>query len=136
MDLAFDKYQQELKKLLGESYRNIELPKAYCGSWAYLIVPTVRTVLTAGELLRLKVIVLDDRKARNVTVHWRPMGKGKFNKVVCNHINRGVYKVTLPKQATARGLEYYVKAVTDNGDVLKFPAAATSINQTVVIMPN
>jgi len=136
MDLAFDKYQQEVKKILGESYREIELPKAYCGSSAYLIVPTVRTVLTAGELLNLKVIVLDDSKAHDVAVYWRPMGKGKFNKVVCNHINRGVYKVTLPKQAAAQGLEYYIKAVTDKGDVLKFPASAPSINQTVVIMPN
>jgi hypothetical protein len=45
-----------------------------------------------------------------------------------------VYRVTLPAEATKADLEYYVQVAAGDGRELRFPAAAPSLCQTVVVV--
>jgi hypothetical protein len=48
---------------------------------------------------------------------------------------RAVCTVTLPPSAAQADLEYYVEAVTAEDQLLRFPASAPALSQTVVVMP-
>jgi hypothetical protein len=105
-------------------------PQEYQGS-PRLIVPTVRTLLAPGEVLRLKVIVLDNQPAQSAAVLWRPLGVGTFRAAPLRHVARAVYQVELP--SPGEDFEYRIEATTASGSHLKWPAAAPEINQTVLI---
>jgi len=132
----------ELAKILGEPLPEDAVPsKAYQGE-PRLFVPTVRTCLVEGEPLKLTAIVLG-AKPGHMAVFWRPLGTGDFQKLVMEHVARGVFRVTLPAEATAADLEYYVQATIAEGGIIPatgvpplvmFPATAPRLNQTVVAM--
>ena len=71
------------------------VPKAYTGQ-PRIIVPTVRTSIAPGEMLRLKVIVLSNERPSKAALHWRKRGDGKYKPVPRKHVARGVYTVGLP----------------------------------------
>jgi hypothetical protein len=99
-----------------------------------IIVPTVRGNLTAGENLELKVIILSKNIAGEVFLYWRPMGEGQYNKLLLEHIARGVYTVVVPAaDINGRDIEYYIKAQLGFGKTLYFPAVAPDRTQTVVV---
>jgi len=50
-------------------------PKDYQGA-PRLIVPTLRSVVTRGETLALKIIALDKQPVKSVVVRLRPLSKG------------------------------------------------------------
>jgi len=109
------------------------LPKTYQGP-PRIIVPTVRTSLLAGEPLALKAIVISEKPAKSVALHWRPLGGKSFQKVPLKHIARGVYSIALDAGAIgARDLEYYITAQT--GAELHYPATAPEMNNTVIVVP-
>lgn len=97
-----------------------------------LVVPVVRTGLSAGERLALSATLLN-AEAREFSLRWRRLGAGEFHTVPLQHAARGVYTVTLPADGTQDDLEYYIEAQTDRG-VLRFPATAPRLNQTVVVV--
>jgi hypothetical protein len=130
----YERTGKELARLLGGSLpADAERSKAYAGA-ARLIVPTARSLASEGEELKLKVMVLDNEPPTSAAVHWRPMGAGTFAAIPLHHVARAVYEVSLPKAAEL-GLEYYVEASTADGEMLRWPASAPDINQTVVTMP-
>ena len=106
-------------------------PKEYQGS-PRLIVPTVRTLLTRGEVLRLKVIVLDSQPPQSAAVLWRPMGTGQFRTMPLKHITSAVYQVELP--SPDEDFEYRIEATTADRTNLTWPATAPEINQTVLLL--
>ena len=99
-----------------------------------LIVPTVRTSISQGERLTLKVIVLDNDQPQAAKLLWRPLGHGTWKTIPLTHVGRGVHTVTLPP-APGLGLEYYVQVKTAAGREMLWPATAPAINQTVVVIP-
>jgi hypothetical protein len=105
-------------------------PKEYQGA-PRLIVPTVRTLLAPGEVLRLNVIVLDNRPARSASLLWRPLGVGQFRAVPLEHVARSVYRVALPPPG--EDFEYRIEATAAEGTHLTWPATAPQINQTVLL---
>ena len=124
-----------LAEILGEPLPADALPeKGYQGR-ARLIVPTVRTSLAAGEPLKLKVIVLARERVGQASLFWRPMGRGKFNKIPLTHIARGVYSAVINAESIKNAdIEYYIKAVSPDKAELIFPPDAPKINQTVVVI--
>lgn len=100
-----------------------------------IVVPTLRGMLTAGETLVLKVIVLDEGETKHADLYWRIMGQGQFQRVPLSHVARGVYQVQLPQAADAETFEYYVEVQPGKGRRVYFPATAPAMNQTVVVMP-
>ena len=112
--------------------QSTQLSSAYAWS-ARLIVPTVRTELAAGESLKLKVIVLDNKPAKTVVLYWRPMGKGQFQAVQVEHVGRAVYRAVLPP--AKQDFEYYIQAQTAEGKNLVWLATAPQISQTVIVSP-
>lgn len=124
---------EELAKLLGEDLPADAQPtRSYHGP-TRVIVPTVRTSLTAGEELKLKAIVLSERPVRAVSVCWRPLGEGQFAKRALQHVARGVYSESLPSGARAGDFEYYVEASPEGEAPVRFPSSAPRLNQTVVV---
>ena len=105
-------------------------PKAYQGS-PRLIVPTVRTLLAPGEVLSLKVIVLDNRPARSIALLWRSLGVGQFRTMLFQHVARAVYQVALP--SPGEDFEYRIEVTAADGTNLTWPATAPEINQTVLL---
>ena len=133
----------ELAKILGEPLPADCMPSKLYQGEPRLFVPTVRTCLVDGEPLRLTAIVLG-AKPSQVAVSWRPLGTGEFTRVVMDHAARGVYRVTLPGEATAADFEYYIQATIAEGGIIPatgppplvmFPATAPRLNQTVVVVP-
>ena len=124
-----------LKKILGEEIPNSRsFSKIYKGQ-PRLIVPAVRTNVEKGEIVTLQMIVLDNEPAKEAILHWREMGKGKYQTLEATHLRRGVYKVQFPVEATNYShIEYYITVKTSGGKKLVFPASAPRLNQTVTVM--
>ena len=124
-----------LKSILGEDIPDSSsFSKTYKGK-VRLIVPAVRTNIEKQDSLTLQIIVLDKEPAKEATLYWREMGKGKFQAVEATHLRRGVYKVQFPAEITKYAhFEYYITAKTGGGKKLVFPATAPRLNQTVTVM--
>ncbi len=131
-----EKPAAELEKALGEPLPASAMPSKRYEGPPRVIVPAVRTSLTAGEALRVKAIVLSRSPPREVALHWRPLGRGELTRVPLAHASRGVYSAELRADAAAgEDLEYHVKAVMQDGMSLYFPATAPGVSQTVVVVP-
>lgn len=126
---------EELAQILGEPLPADALPsKQYTGT-PRVVVPTVRTSIMNGEILSLKVLILDREPPRSTLLFWREMGCGSFSAVALSHVARGVYSVSLPRDAArGMGIEYYVRVERNAGELLYFPVTAPALNQTVVIV--
>jgi hypothetical protein len=134
-DQYIDAYDQELSSLLGGPLPpETQLSPDYIGP-DRLIVPTVRTMVSPGEKLALKVIILssDSKKSNNGGVlYFRALGVGAFRHVPLIHVGRSVYSVEIPEAPPrATAIEYYIDA---GGQ--RFPATAPALNQTVTICPS
>jgi hypothetical protein len=124
---------QELATLLGEELPPDAMPsKQYAGP-SRLFVPEVRTNITAGEPLRLTVIILGGTPS-TAELHWRPLGGNQFAQTPLVHVARGVYAVELPAEAVKADFEYFVQADV-GGKSLVFPPTAPAMNQTVLVEP-
>jgi hypothetical protein len=96
-----------------------------------IIVPTVRSQISPGEQLHLDVILLGSPSPG--VLFWRPLGQGPFTSIPLTHKARSVYEVTLPAMPpTTTIFEYYIEAGSQNS-LLRYPATAPNMNQTVVI---
>ena len=113
--------------------QDVQLSKVYAGP-SRIIVPTVRTEVAAGESLKLRLIVLDNKPAKSVTLYWRPIGSGPFQRVEVKHLGRAVYQAALPP--ATEDFEYYIEAQTAEGNTLVWPVSAPKICQTVVVSPD
>jgi len=111
------------------------LSKTYEGQ-ARMFVPEVRGTLLENEPLTLRMIVLDREPAREVAVHWRPIGKDEYSVVAGKYVARGVWTAALPAEASAGPpFEYYITGLTASGAALNFPVGAPQVTQTVVATP-
>jgi hypothetical protein len=97
-----------------------------------LIVPTVRSVVPAGETLQLKIIALARQPVKSVTVKLRPLGNGEWRALEASHVARATWQALLP--GTAEDFEYFIEARTADDKTLRWPATAPDLNQTVVAM--
>jgi hypothetical protein len=133
--VVVEKTGQELSAALGSTLPlNVQPPKEYQGE-PRIIVPTLESILEAGEELSVKVIFLDHQPPRGLTLYYRLMGRGEFRPLALTHVARGVYRATLPAhESDVVALEYYLRADTRAGQIVLFPATAPTINQTVVIV--
>lgn len=106
------------------------LPKDYDGP-ARIIVPTLRGVVTSGERLKIKFIVLDNPLPQSVTLAWRPLGQGEFRNVKAQHVARATYAVELPP--TGESFEYRLETTSAAGKPLVWPVTSPQLNHTVVV---
>ncbi|MEA1996070.1 MAG: hypothetical protein U9N45_00445 [Gemmatimonadota bacterium] len=135
LPMLLDETGEKLSEMIGTGkFPGDAMPQTGCDGPPRLFVPYARTCLVKGEKLELKVIILGAAQSP-AKLYWRPLGRGRFAAVPLTHLARGVYTVTLPQKATAEDLEYYVQVKTADGAVLRFPATAPKLNQTVVVVP-
>lgn len=130
-----DAHDAELAKALGRPLpTEIQPSRRYLGQ-PRLIVPTKRSRVSANESLTIPALLLDSQPPEAVTIHWRPMGEQSFQEVRTHHVAHGLYQAELAPTGD-RTIEYYVSATLSNGHVLKWPATAPRLNQTVVVAPS
>lgn len=110
-----------------------QVPRSYQGL-PRIIVATPRSSLAPGETLRLKVIVLAAAAPTQATLCWRELGRGQFQRLPLDHVARGVYTVSFPPGGAKSDVEYYIDAACA-GNVVRFPATAPALNQTLVLLP-
>lgn len=132
MPMLLEPSEKALTKILGQPLPPEAMPSKDDPLRPRIFVPVVRTGLVAGEVLRLRAIVLGVRPG-GAAVYWRALGPGEFAKLPLEHVARGVYTITLPPEAAKADFEYYVE-VTGGGETLRFPATAPRLNQTVVVV--
>jgi hypothetical protein len=126
-----DTHDAALSKAIGASLPAEAAPaQSYTGP-AKLIVPTVRSEVTRGEVLKLKIIALDQRPAKSVVLKLRPLGGEGWQEIPARHLARAVFEANLP--AARDDFEYFITAETGAGARLVWPATAPEINQTVVV---
>jgi len=125
---------KRLAAALGRSLPTDARPRREYSGKPRIIAPTLRASELAGEPLNIKVIYLDWQPPKELALWWRPLGQGRFRKVPASHVARGVHGVTLPPQENG-SIEYYLKAIANNGKTVLFPATAPRLNRTVVIVP-
>ncbi len=128
-----EKPGQELAEILGEELPEAAVPPRELPGEARIIVPTVRTSLTAGEPLQLKIILMNVR-LKEANLFWKIFGRKNFVKFGLNHVNRSVYSAFVPADSLGDDFEYYIEIITENEKKLYFPATAPDLNQTVVIL--
>jgi hypothetical protein len=147
---------KELAGILGESLPHDAQPQRSYRGPARVIVPTVRSILDAGETLELKVIILAEAPPAEAAFFWRGLSaaasgeeggeaesgavgtaeEAPFRKIPLRHVSRGVYEAVLPAADGAIAcLEYYIEAIAGDGEAVRFPAAAPLLNQTLVVVP-
>ena len=138
MPILLDEPGERLAAWLGEALPAEAHPDRRYRGRPRLFVPTVRSALDAGEPLRLKAVLLAeaDNHPVQVSVQWRPMGQGKFERQHLSHLGRGVYSEELVL-GQHKAVEYYLEArMLPAGQVLRWPATAPRLNQTVVVWPD
>ena len=64
---------------------------------------------------------------------YRTMGKGDYSEISLNHKARGAYMVQLP-ESNGEGLEYFIEVKLASGNLIKWPATAPEINQTIIFL--
>jgi len=120
-------HDMTLAAALGEALPPDCMPsKTYTGP-PRLILPTVPSVVTRGEVTTLKIIALDRQPVESATVHLRPLGKGASQEIPATHLARAVFEAKLPP--AQEDFEYYITA----GQNLIWPATAPALNQTVIV---
>jgi hypothetical protein len=125
---------QDLARELGEPLPPEAQPnQAYHGP-VRVLVPAVRTSVTAGDPALLKVIVLAQESPRDAVLCWRPLGRGPFRSVALDPVGRGVYATLLPcVEAQVPDFEYYLKVTPARSKTVVWPATAPRLNQTVIV---
>lgn len=104
--------------------------KSYSGK-SKLCVQTVRSILSRGESLKLRILALDKKPVKSVTVFSRSLGATRWNEQPVGHIARGVWESSFP--SAMDDFEYYVRAETYDNKTIVWPATAPSLNQSVVV---
>jgi hypothetical protein len=131
-----EKTGQELSAALGAELPADVAPSREFRGAPRIIVPTLRSVLEAGEELSLKAILLDRQPPRKFTLQYRPLGRGQFAALELTHVARGAYRAQIPVPTPdVEAWEYFLQAETYAGQSLVFPATAPTVNQTIVMVP-
>lgn len=97
-----------------------------------MIVLTPRGDRVKAEALTLKVMILDHGKPQPAVLRWRTLGAGPWHEVPLQPIARAVHAVTLPAGGDDI-VEYYIEAKSVSGKILRWPATAPQLNQTVIV---
>jgi hypothetical protein len=125
-------HDRAIAQILGEP-----LPAEAAVNTAYQGTPRIfvsarPTQAIVGEPQEIRAFVLSDAKCSGVNLYWRSLGVGLFERLVATHRARQAYRAALPAQSRGT-VEYYLEAALDDGQKVRWPATAPSINQTVVV---
>jgi len=122
-----DAHDAALSQALGKDLPAESAPSQDYTGPARLIVPTIRTTATKGEVLTLRIIALGRQPSDSLTAHSRPLGEGSWQSIPALPRGRAVFEVPLPP--AQRDFEYYISSSRG----LVWPPTAPRLNQTVVV---
>lgn len=113
-----------------------ELPASCFPSKSYsgkpkLCVQTVRSTISRGESLKIRILAIDKKPVKSISVFSRSLGTALWNRRLASHIARGIWEISFPSET--EDFEYYVRAETYDSKKIVWPATAPSLNQSVVV---
>ena len=122
-------WDEQMKAGLGTEIPDDANPSMRYTGPPLMAVDAARSMLYTDEPWRLKVRVMGN--PHSVTVHYRPLGEGRYASQTLTHVARGVYMLALPPQSD--DFEYYLEAQISAEKVV-YPATAPNLNQTVIVI--
>ncbi|MFN8207539.1 MAG: hypothetical protein U0T82_09050 [Bacteroidales bacterium] len=126
------KYDQAIDSLMGEVQTLPAMEKAYRGD-PRIIVPVRRSLLSAGEPFRLKIMLLGVDENSVPVLYWRKLGKDQYKERALVKTSRGVWQLVLsPEEYGNKDFEYHIE-VDITGDALVYPVTSPDQDATVVI---
>lgn len=126
---------KELEALLGAPLpEEAGLPRDYNGP-ARLIVPSVRTSRGPKEPVDIKVMTLSATPPESMTLCWRVMGQGQWQKEPFDLVARHVYRKSFTLFPAGEDIEYYIEAFFPGNAAVCWPPTAPDLSQTVVVLP-
>ena len=127
-----DKHDEQLTAILEAPLPENAHPSTQYVGPPRIIVPTVRSTVTEGEALDLKVIILAQRGVTGASLHFRTCGDDAHEVFPLRHVRRAVYTATLPP---AKGLvvEYYITATLEGDHLIVWPATAPRLGRTLTV---
>ena len=121
-----------IEKLIGRKLPPEALPSKETLNIRKIMVPTVRTHLTRGENLTVRLI-LYGFSPDGVKLRYRQMGEKKYLEVPFVHVDRGVYRAEVPAGLLTDDFEYHIRVREARGKTEYWPATAPGMNQIVLI---
>jgi hypothetical protein len=126
------KYDQAIDSLLGSKQVVPAMDKNYRGD-PRLIVPVKRGLLSEGEPLRMKIMLLGVDENSVPVFYWRKLGKDQYKEKTFVKTSRGVWQLVLsPEEYGNKDFEYHIE-VDITGDALVYPVTSPDQDATVVI---
>ncbi len=115
------------RKLPPEAQPSLEMLKI-----KKVLVPTVRTQISKGESLPVKLLLYGIEQEKSV-VRYKMLGSEKYQEVAFSQVARGVYRAEIPANAITDDFEYNISIKEKGGKEHIWPATAPKMNQTVVV---
>ena len=131
-DVSLERPAARIEKIMGKSLPDECRPTDRLLDVRRMIIPTVRKTLRRGEPLNLKALFYGPSPEK-VTVRWRKLGQGAFQKLDFKHVARNVYSVSIPAGKIPDDFEYCVEATGKAAGRHLFPPAAPEMYQSVVV---
>jgi hypothetical protein len=131
-DVSLDRPAARMEKLMGKPLPDECRPRDRLLDVRRMIIPTVRNTLRKGESLNLEALFYGP-SPESVSVKWRNLGQGEFQKLDFKHVARNVYSVSIPAVKIPDDIEYFVEAAGNASGRHIFPPAAPGKLQTVVV---
>jgi hypothetical protein len=122
-----------IEKLAGRKLPPEAMPSQELLDIKKMMVPTVRTQITRGENLPVRMILYGINPEEAV-LEYKTLGEKSLNRINFRNTGRGVYRAEIPAEALGDDFEYHITVREKNGNTFIWPATAPARNQTVVIM--
>ncbi len=131
-DVSLERPAARIENLMGKRLPDECRPADRLLDVRRMIIPTVRNTLRKGESLNLEALFYGPSPER-VSVKWRRLGRGEFQKMDFKHVARNVYSVSIPAGRITGDFEYSVEASGKAAGHHLFPPTAPEMCQTVVV---
>ena len=90
-------------------------------------------IVTQGEPLPVRIIVVGDKAVESVKLHYRTLGEGEFIAMPMTFSLWNLYQAVIPGSAvTEKGIEYYIEVKGVENELIRVPKGLPSIAVTVV----
>jgi hypothetical protein len=121
-----------IAQILGEPLPAEAAVRTAYGGAPRFFVTAGPTQVNVGQPQEIRAFVLSGAQCAGVNLYWRSLGTGRFKRLAATHRSRQAYRVILPAPSS-NTVEYYLEAALADGQRLRWPVTAPSINQTVVV---
>jgi hypothetical protein len=127
-----DGHAARIEKLIERKLPPEALPTVEQLKIKKLLVPTVRTMIEAGENLEVTMIVYGFTPT-DPLLDFRPLGNLNYKNIPFKRVRNGVYKAVIPASLITGDFEYHIMTGYQDPAISTWPATSGKMDQTVVV---